>query len=34
VEADPEAVRIGDRLKVAFEQDGDIWFPVFRPLAA
>jgi uncharacterized OB-fold protein len=34
VEADPEAVRIGDRLEVAFEQDGDIWFPVFRPLAA
>lgn len=34
VEADPEAVRIGDRLQVAFEQDEDIWFPVFRPLAA
>ena len=34
VGADPEAVRIGDRLQVAFEQDGDIWTPVFKPLAA
>ncbi len=34
VETDPETVSIGDRLQVAFEQDGDIWFPVFRPLAA
>jgi uncharacterized OB-fold protein len=34
VEVDPESVRIGDRVQVAFEQDGDVWFPVFRPLAA
>ena len=33
IDAEAEAVRIGDRLKVAFERDGDIWFPVFRPLA-
>lgn len=33
VDVDVEAVRIGDRLQVAFEQDGDIWFPMFRPLA-
>lgn len=33
IDVEPEAVRIGDPLEVAFEQDGDIWFPVFRPLA-
>lgn len=33
VDVDVEAVRIGDRLQVAFEQDGEIWFPMFRPLA-
>jgi uncharacterized OB-fold protein len=34
VEVDPECVRIGDRVQVAFEHDGDVWFPVFRPLTA
>jgi uncharacterized OB-fold protein len=34
VEVDPESVRIGDRMQVAFEHDGHIWFPMFRPLAA
>lgn len=33
VDADVESVRIGDRLEVAFEREGEIWFPVFRPLA-
>lgn len=32
VEADPEAVAIGDRLTVAFEEEKGIWFPLFRPL--
>jgi len=31
---DPEVVKIGDRMQVDFERDGDIWFPVFRPIAA
>jgi uncharacterized OB-fold protein len=34
VEVDPECVRIGDRVQVAFEHGGDVWFPVFRPLTA
>jgi len=33
VECDPEAVAIGDRLQVVFEQTGDLWFPKFRPIA-
>lgn len=27
----PEEVRIGMRVSVAFEQDEDIWLPMFRP---
>lgn len=29
---DPEAVRIGQRMQVAFEQAGDVWLPQWRPL--
>jgi uncharacterized OB-fold protein len=28
---DPEEVRIGLPVQVAFEQHGDVWFPVFTP---
>jgi uncharacterized protein len=34
VDCDPESVAIGDRVEVRFEEDGGIWFPVFRPMAA
>lgn len=32
VDRDPEAVAIGDRLRVVFDQVGELWFPRFRPI--
>lgn len=29
----PEDVRIGMRVEVVFEQDEDVWLPMFRPMA-
>lgn len=34
VDCDIEAIRIGDRVSVRFEEDRGCWIPVFRPLAA
>lgn len=31
VDCDPLAVRIGDRVKVRFEQAEDLWIPLFAP---
>jgi uncharacterized protein len=31
VDCDPRAVRIGMPVHVAFEDEGDVWVPVFRP---
>lgn len=31
VDCEPEAVAIGDRVKVRFEEDRGIWVPVFAP---
>ena len=31
---DPEAVRIGQRMRIAFEQADDVWLPQWRPLGA
>jgi uncharacterized OB-fold protein len=31
---DPEKVTIGLRVRVTFEQDEDIWLPMFVPLAS
>jgi len=33
IDCDPESVAIGDAMTVAFENDQDIWFPVFRPVS-
>lgn len=33
VDCDPAAVRIGQRVTVAFEPSGDVWLPQWRPLA-
>ena len=33
VDCDPAAVRIGQRVTVTFEQSGDVWLPLWRPLA-
>lgn len=33
IEVDLDAVAIGDRVEVLFEQCGTIWFPLFRPQA-
>ena len=32
IDADPAAVRIGQRMTIAFEQSGDVWLPLWRPL--
>jgi uncharacterized OB-fold protein len=34
VGVDPEAVRIGLRVQVEFEQVEEVWVPLFRPVAA
>jgi uncharacterized protein len=31
IDCDPSGVHIGLRVRVAFEEDGDVWAPVFRP---
>ena len=31
VDCDPASVRIGDRVRVGFEQNQEIWIPFFRP---
>ncbi|MDP3674953.1 MAG: OB-fold domain-containing protein [Novosphingobium sp.] len=31
IDADPEAVRIGQRMEIAFEQSDDVWLPLWRP---
>ena len=31
VDCDPTSVRIGDRVRVGFEQNQGIWIPFFRP---
>ncbi|MBV9842365.1 MAG: OB-fold domain-containing protein [Sphingomonadaceae bacterium] len=33
VDIDPEDVRIDDRVQVSFQQEGDVWLPLFKPLA-
>lgn len=33
IDCDPQAVRIGQRVAIAFEQSGDVWLPLWRPLA-
>lgn len=30
---DPGAVRIGQRMTIAFQESGEIWLPVWRPLS-
>ena len=32
IDTDPEAVRIGQRMAVAFQPSGDVWLPLWRPL--
>jgi uncharacterized protein len=32
VNAAPESVKIGDRVRVLFDREGDIWYPMFEPL--
>lgn len=32
IDVDLDAIGIGDRVQVAFEQVGPVWFPIFRPL--
>lgn len=31
-DAEPEEVRIGQRMTIAFEEMGDIWLPLWRPI--
>ena len=33
IDAEPEAVRIGQRMQVAFRRLEDVWLPEWRPLA-
>ncbi|WP_040752840.1 thiolase C-terminal domain-containing protein [Nocardia transvalensis] len=33
IDADPEDLVLGMRLEVVFQQDGDVWLPLFRPTA-
>src|SRR5258707_8805898 len=33
VECDPELLELGMRMEVVFEQAGDVWLPLFRPVA-
>lgn len=33
IETDPEAMRIGQRMAIAFQQSGDVWLPQWRPLS-
>ena len=32
IDTDPEAVRIGQRMAIAFEQFDDVWLPLWRPV--
>ena len=34
VDCEPEQLRLGMRMRVVFEQDGDVWLPLFRPADA
>jgi len=34
VECEPDAVQIGMPVEVVFEQQGDVWLPLFRPAGA
>lgn len=31
IDADPETVRIGQRMAITFQQSGDVWLPLWRP---
>ncbi len=33
IEADPEALELGQQVEVVFEPVEDVWFPLFRPIA-
>ncbi|MEY9836552.1 OB-fold domain-containing protein [Streptacidiphilus sp. EB103A] len=33
VECDPEQLELGMRMEVVFQQDGEVWLPLFRPAA-
>ena len=33
VECDPEQLQLGMRMEVVFQQDGEVWLPLFRPAA-
>lgn len=33
VETDPSALELGMRVEVVFQPDGDVWLPLFRPVA-
>ena len=33
VECDPDRLHLGMRVEVMFQQDGDVWLPLFRPTA-
>lgn len=33
VDCDIDALAIGDRVAVTFEEEGGIWFPLFRPIS-
>jgi acetyl-CoA acetyltransferase/uncharacterized OB-fold protein len=33
VECDPDSLELGMRMEVVFEQAGDVWLPLFRPVA-
>jgi uncharacterized OB-fold protein len=34
VDVEPDQLRLGMRMRVVFEQDGDVWLPLFRPAQA
>ncbi|MFZ2173636.1 MAG: OB-fold domain-containing protein [Rhodococcus sp. (in: high G+C Gram-positive bacteria)] len=33
IECDPEQLELGMQMEVVFQQDGDVWLPLFRPVA-
>ena len=33
IECDPEQLELGMRMEVVFHRDGDVWLPLFRPVA-
>jgi len=33
VDCDPSGLELGQQVEVVFEQVGDVWFPLFRPIA-